>query len=227
MGDYNINLLHTDDNHTSKFISSLLTYTFHSHISKPTRISSTSQSLIDNIFSNTLNKKNTNGILYYDISDHLPIFTISDDPIFKQNSKATHQTYYRKESKHNIELLNLDLIQEEWNEVINESNVDLAYENFVDKFMYYYNKNIPIVKNKKHKKSKQPWITKGILRSIFMRNKLYKQALKGQCESKMKKYKQYRNKLTSLIRLSRKLHFLRTALRCIQLLRTLKLLLES
>ena len=73
MGDFNINLLKTDNN-TSKLISSLTTYSFHPHINKPTRISDTSKTLIDNIFSNVCNKNANNGIIYYDISDHLPIF---------------------------------------------------------------------------------------------------------------------------------------------------------
>ena len=52
MGDFNINLLNSDDNHIVKFSTTLQSYAFTSHIDKPTRISCTSQTLIDNIFSN-------------------------------------------------------------------------------------------------------------------------------------------------------------------------------
>ena len=33
---------------------------------------------MDNIFSNNFSNETTNGILYYDISDHLPIFMINN-----------------------------------------------------------------------------------------------------------------------------------------------------
>ena len=43
-------------------------------IDKPTRITDFSATLIDNIFTNELHHNITSGILFNDISDHLPIF---------------------------------------------------------------------------------------------------------------------------------------------------------
>ena len=189
MGDFNINLLKTDNNSTLQFISSLSAYTFHSHINNPTRISGTSKTLIDNIFSNVINKNVINGILYCDISDHLPIFTISSQSELTQKTNRTKHEMHRKETKHNIDSLNFDLAQEEWSDVLNETNADVAYEHFIRKLLFYYNKNIPLVKTKQFKKNKQPWITKGIMRSIFIRKKLYKEALKNKCNTKLTKYK--------------------------------------
>ena len=75
MGDYNIDLLSTENNNTLKLVSVLSSYAFTPHIHNPTRISIiTSRTLIDNIFSNVVNKNVANGVLFYDISDHLPIF---------------------------------------------------------------------------------------------------------------------------------------------------------
>ena len=45
------------------------------------------------------------------------------------------------------------------------------------------------------------------MRSIVARNKLYKETLTSQCNDKLKKYKTYRNHLTSRIRLSKKLYY--------------------
>ena len=49
-------------------------------ITRPTRITCTSATCIDNICCNILLNNNThvNGVLYTDISDHLPVFTISE-----------------------------------------------------------------------------------------------------------------------------------------------------
>ena len=207
MGDYNINLLDTANNHTLKFISSLSSYAFQSHINKPTRISCTSRTLIDNIFSNVMHKNFINGILYYDISDHLPIFIVSNLIGNNQSIDKPKCKMQRKETKHNVDLLNSDLAKEEWRDVLRETDANAAYETFLHKLNFYYNKNIPLVKIKTRKNAKQPWITKGIMRSILTRNKLYKKALISQCPSKFVKYKKYRNKLTSIIRLSRKLYY--------------------
>ena len=77
MGDFNINLLKKENYTTSKFISLLSSYIFHPHVSNPTRISDTSKTLIDNIFSNACNNTFENGILYYDISDHFSFFFLA------------------------------------------------------------------------------------------------------------------------------------------------------
>ena len=52
-----------------------------------------------------------------------------------------------------------------------------------------------------------PWITKGILHSIHARNRLYKIFLRHPTVLNKEIYKRYRNLLTTLIRLSRKLHY--------------------
>ena len=208
MGDFNINLLNKDNNITSTFVNLLSSYTFHPHISNPTRISDTSKTLIDNIFSNVYNKKFNNGILYYDISDHLPIFTISNSSQPTHRGKQENHEFHRKETKHNIDSLKSDLDQEEWHNTLQQTDADMAYEIFIQNFLFYYNKNIPLVKAKTFNKTKQPWITKGIMRSISKRNNLYKEALKSENKNEnMTEYKKYRNILTSIIRLSRKLFY--------------------
>ena len=76
------------------------------------------------------------------------------------------------------------------------------------KLNYYYDHFIPLVVNTNCKNQKKmPWITKGILRSIHTRNKLYKLSLRHPTINNKEKYKKYRNKLTTLIRLSRKLYY--------------------
>ena len=180
----------------------LSSYAFFTCINKPTRITPTSSTIIDNIFTNTLNKENNSGVLYYDLSDHLPIFTISSQFKFNCTNKL-RKFKYRKESLENINALNQDLVNEEWQDVYIEKNVDKAYENFINKLTYYYNKNIPLIQTKQKRNTKNPWITPGILKSMKTRNKLYKTYIRKSTEENHKKYKQYRNKLTDIIRNSK------------------------
>ena len=87
MGDFNIDM-NKSDNLSLKLENTLMSYAFNHHISNPTRITNTSKTLLDNIFSNNQDLNNvTNGIIYYDMSDHLPIFVISETPATTQSVK--------------------------------------------------------------------------------------------------------------------------------------------
>ena len=138
---------------------------------------------------------------------NLPIFIIANPPQHRHKEKANNNQFHRKESKHNIDSLKSDLDNEEWYDTLQQTDADTAYHVFIQKLLYYYTNNIPLVKTKKSNQTKQPWITKGILRSISKRNNLYKEALGSENNQKKTEYKKYRNILTSMIRLSRKLYY--------------------
>ena len=78
MGDINSDLLKVEENrHTNDIINYMFSSSFYPLISRPTRITSTSATLIDNIFVNSFEDNFTTGLLLTDISDHLPIFQIA------------------------------------------------------------------------------------------------------------------------------------------------------
>ena len=52
-----------------------------------------------------------------------------------------------------------------------------------------------------------PWITKGLLKSIDKKNKLYKQYLNSPSKERLLKFKTYKNKLNMLIWKSKRSHF--------------------
>ena len=74
LGDFNINLLKIDeDNKIDEFYNVICSNFLVPHIIHPTRITSDSATLIDNIFSNNLNfSQALSGNLTVSISDHLP-----------------------------------------------------------------------------------------------------------------------------------------------------------
>ena len=79
-GDYDINLLNVDTHvQTSSFVDLLYSHHLFPLISRPTRITPTSASLVDYIFTNNISnfESSINGILVSDISDHFPIFHIN------------------------------------------------------------------------------------------------------------------------------------------------------
>ena len=111
MGDYNINLLPlacNDNNIGLRLLTTFSSYSLNPHINKATRITNVTATLIDNIFSNISNENTQNGVLYFDVSDHLPIFTIS--PTIKLFKKEPMKyIYVRKETDANIQSFRADL----------------------------------------------------------------------------------------------------------------------
>ena len=73
--DFNINLLNYNVHQPTKaFLDSLASNSIIPYILQPTRLSSHSETLTDNIFSNTLSSEIISGNLTATISDHLPVF---------------------------------------------------------------------------------------------------------------------------------------------------------
>ena len=80
IGDFNINLLnHESYGPTSDFVDLMTSNSFLPLISRPTRITATSATLIDNIFTNYLENcgDSCQGLLVTDVTDHYPIFHIN------------------------------------------------------------------------------------------------------------------------------------------------------
>ena len=76
-GDFNIDLFKAEScNYAHNFLLSLQSYSFLPLIDKPTRIHSTSATLIDNILINNVSDLQLSGNIISDISDHFSQFCI-------------------------------------------------------------------------------------------------------------------------------------------------------
>ena len=88
IGDFNINLLnHESHGPTGDFFYLMTSNSFLPLISRPTRITATSATLIDNIFTNYLVNcgDSCQGLLVTDVTDHYPIFHINRQMITEES----------------------------------------------------------------------------------------------------------------------------------------------
>ena len=77
IGDFNVNLFnYNEHNQTNEFLDSLTSNSLIPLILQPTRTTSHSNTLIDNIFANGIDPDILSGNLTATISDHLPQFAI-------------------------------------------------------------------------------------------------------------------------------------------------------
>uniref|UniRef100_A0A3B5QAJ9 Reverse transcriptase domain-containing protein n=1 Tax=Xiphophorus maculatus TaxID=8083 RepID=A0A3B5QAJ9_XIPMA len=200
-GDFNIDMLNPHMvKSTSNFIDSIHSLGLYPLITKPSRITTQSSTLIDNIFTNYMESKLRSGLLINDISDHLPVFVILEDVCRKIN-KVTNITYKRIISEDSIRALRNDLQSQNWKVLYEERNIDKAFDIFTKIFKAFYDKNCPIVTcNYRQKNKHKPWITKGIHNACKKKNNLYKQFIKYKTVEAEQKYKSYKNKLTIIMR---------------------------
>ena len=78
MGDFNIDLLKFQSHEkTEHFIESMLTTGYLPVITKPTRVTDHSATLLDHIYSNNKSLNYTSGIVITDVADHFGTFYVS------------------------------------------------------------------------------------------------------------------------------------------------------
>ena len=115
LGDFNIDILKYDSNkNVSDFLDIIYSPNLLPNITSPTRLTSRSQALIDNIFSSVINDDCIAGNLISLISDHHTQFLIIPNYTATQNSK---NDVYKRNFKHfssrkfiaDLEKLNCDM----------------------------------------------------------------------------------------------------------------------
>ena len=89
LGDWNLDLInHHCHDSTGELLETMYSRMFFPLITRPTRITSNTATLIDNIFTNNLNNLSVSGLMFCDISDHLPIFTMLVDQNMNLNKTS-------------------------------------------------------------------------------------------------------------------------------------------
>lgn len=208
MGDFNLNLLNYETHlDTNAFLDILASYFFTPHIIQPTRITDHSATLIDNIFFNSVSHHTISGNILDDLSDHLPNFII----VNKFSNLPKHFKLLKRDySRLDNDKLIGDLQNINWdNELTNCSDASTMFDTFYSKISSIIDHHIPFkqLSNRRIKQLAKPWITRGIRKSINEKNKLYKNFIRTRSLYYQEKYKQYKNKLNNIIKLSKKSYY--------------------
>ena len=190
LGDLNFNLLQDNSNNKS------WTRTFNSlHlkqiIDQPTRVTDTSETLIDHVYTNVTGNITEHTVPHYSISDHFPIcITRKMNNICESgpvhNSISYRDTRHLDEQQFLIDMENLP-----WFMIFEADDPNVALDLFETLFQSVMNSHAP-KKIRRVKRVLQPnWITADILEAIKTRDKL-----KGE---NTEQYRHWRNKVKTLI----------------------------
>ena len=211
LGAININFLkYNDDSYTSDYLDMLLDLSFMPLITKATRITNYTSTLIDHIYTNVPEKINTAGICLADISDHLPIFC----SIANKLPITNEIKYFRDFSKFDNEAFLNALANVDFRSLVT-TDVNESMHRVTETLQQISDLHAPVrkVSNKKRKQLKKPWISNAIMTSIKKKQKLFKTHFLSNDQDKIKEYKLYCNKLNKVKELAKKNYF-RTTLGC-------------
>ena len=209
MGDFNIDLLNEDVHTlTNEYLNIMSSHSLYPSITKPTRITSTSATLIHNIFTNS-NSYQTSGIIVAYVSDHLSVFITSDLKLYRNETDQVETEVLQLEDQ-NIHYFKSELSKVNWEVKCSGKDVNHSYGNFITKFDYLFDKCCPKSTKKvnQHKdKIKSPWLSYSLLKCIRRKNRLYKKFIRKPTEANKETYKKYRNRLNATLRLAKQKYF--------------------
>ena len=220
-GDLNFNLLAPQTSWQSTFSLFGLTQI----VNKPTRIASTSTSLLDHIYTNNTSIFTNVEVPDKSISDHYPtICTWKSKP--PKPLKNGHTTVVYRVFKHfDKEAFFHDMNMAPFNDVLNASDPGKALDTFYECFLPIINKHAPLCKKRVKSAVLPGWLTPEIATAQKHRDQL-KRKLKqlhkdnidslpdslkslklNEREKAATEYRRQRNKVTYLIRTSQKAYF--------------------
>lgn len=205
MGDFNVNLL-SNEKHTKQLANLFYCNLFFPTITKPTRVTKLSATLIDHVWTNDMHNYMTSGVLYSSISDHFPIFSSFSVP--NNSLNCSHiRIPKRFFTEISINVFKNELSDYAWRPALRELTTNEAFGKYLEHFLELYDKNFPIKEvTIKEKHLGKPYITPAIQTSIKHRNKLQKLFAKWPLTYEIS-FKRYRNMLTTLIRKARENHY--------------------
>lgn len=203
-GDFNINLL--DSSSPVKHFKLMLEmYYIRNTISLPTRVTLQSSTLIDIFLTNYQSNELKSGVLAYDISDHLPIILCVKSP--NKEKLAQRKVTFQRILPNQLEAFRRDVMRVDWSDVFNSSDVNSAYDCFIQKFTDIYISCFPFVTINLSRKIRKPWINGDLMARIKIKNDMFHRFIQTKDIILLREFKKYRNKLNKDIKKA-KAHYL-------------------
>ena len=207
-GDVNINTSSENTKTVTKDYKNLLmSFGCINLINKYTRIATdingeTTKTVIDHIITNISTNQTKSGVLYYHISDHLPIFSVFKLKMERQRLQPREKRVYNNVGKLKF-IRSLQTYVETLHETSNNDfdDPERILNDLIAAIKHAEDKAFPLRKmsRKKSRKFRKPWMTHGILTSINTRDKLFRDQLGKNDKELSKAYRKYRNKVNRII----------------------------
>ena len=199
VGDFNQDLIKYDhDINCQNLVDYATNHGFVQIVSRPTRITDHSATLIDHVYTNNLDSTISCNILTCDISDHLAIHTkVSLGPNGTNNVRnarrhSPEQTEFRIFNEANNQTFKRLIDDETWNEVLDDMDAQTQYDKFTEIYMKHYSMAYPLksqrVRRNKERLDPKPWILPWLEEACARKNDLFHEFVKTPTPKNKAKY---------------------------------------
>ena len=137
------------------------------YITKPTRITSTTATLIDHLYFNHTHTEYDSGIIITDMTDHFGIFHLI------YGIPTVHNIKYKQTRQLNILKFKTLLTKADYTSVLSAIDSNEAYNNFMQIYKSLFEISCPVKTTKINIKKyikREPWITSGHTIGCVQRN---------------------------------------------------------
>lgn len=197
-GDFNIDLL-KKNKMTTDFLDVLTTFNLKHTIHKPTRITTHSRTLLDNIIMNRRDSELEGDVIENALSDHsAQVLTLPQAG--STNNYAPHQ--FRNYSQAKLKEFQCELSHQDWTTVMNTMDVDEAYNRF-STILIDLSNVVFSFRTAKKPRGHVKWITKGIKISCTRKRQMFILLREGQIN--IQEYRTYCRILKRVIRKAKQL----------------------
>ena len=210
--DHNLDLLKCDIHKKSQeFLELNIDSNLSPCITKPTRITHQTATLIDNVFGSLdLQQKCISNIIIEDISDHLPCLCVFRD--IHSTKKASKKTLSRKLNEKKLEAIASALDNIDWHDLLNLKKCESQYSILHEQILQCFDKHAPLrPTNSKVEKCREPWLTTGIIKCIRKQKELYRKSIRvdnlNVTTGNVKRYNEYKTVLQRVKRHCKRAYF--------------------
>lgn len=206
IGDLNIDLKHYDTcNSTRFYVDELISRNFLPLVFLPTRVTQTTETIIDHVFMNNIQiQEIKTGLITTDISDHIANFIFLLKP---ENKHFNDRPKIRIYSEKNFETFHRLLLVQNWDVIYACCDPNIAYMKFYELFYDIFNTSFPLETASRKRMKDKVWLTSALKNSIKTKSQLYKIWLINKTPDNERTYKDYSNKLQQLLRIAKKDYF--------------------
>ena len=199
LGDLNCNLASAQyDSNTRRLCEISDLYGLQQLIIEPTRITESSSTLIDLIYTNYIDRVACSGVCHIGISDHSLVYVYRK--LSLASSSKGHSTFsYRNFQNFNRESFRNDIAQQDW--FCNGSeDLNVLWTDWKTKFLDIV--NAPL-RTRRARTNKAPWINSQLKKSMRDRDAAKRKAITSNDPRDWDKYKKLRNKINNNIKTSK------------------------
>ena len=199
VGDFNQDLIQLEDNSDyQNLIDNAHNRGFVQLISRPTRITEHTHTLIDHVYTNNTESVLSCSILTLDISDHLATNTKislgSSSTIIRRNlsnSKNGNSDFRLFNEANNQTFKNL-INNESWDEITENMDAQTSYNKFEEIYLKHYDIAYPLksnyIRRKNERQNSKPWILPWLEDACSRKNRLYHDYVKNPSPENKAKY---------------------------------------